>query len=63
MALTINFIIGTSVILALICWGLTFYYFRQVQKFMATIWLIAGFAAAGLAGFFIWAAIPLWTSI
>ncbi|AVK61360.1 hypothetical protein C5Z25_06070 [Lactobacillus sp. CBA3605] len=63
MAITINLIIGTSVILALLCWGLAAYYFRATQKLVPLIWLIAGLASAGLAGFFIWAAIPLWTSI
>lgn len=63
MEIIINLIIGTSVILALICWGLAGYYFHQVQKLMATIWLLAGIAAAGVAGFFIWTAIPLWISI
>lgn len=63
MEITINLIIGTSAILALICWGLCAYYFHKEQKLVAIIWTIAGVAAAGLAGFFIWAAIPLWTSI
>jgi len=63
MEITINLIVGTSAILALICWGLGAYYMHKTQKLVAIIWTIAGVAAAGLAGFFIWAAIPLWTSI
>lgn len=63
MEITINLIVGTSAILALICWGLGGYYFHKTQKLVAIIWTIAGVAAAGLAGFFIWAVIPLWTSI
>jgi len=63
MEITINLIVSTSAVLALICWGLGGYYFHKAQKLVAIIWTIAGVAAAGLAGFFIWAAIPLWTSI
>lgn len=64
METTIIFIIGTSVLLALICFWQTIVSFRHgSQKLMAWIWLIAGLLFVGLAGFFIWVMVPLWTSL
>ncbi|MFC6181766.1 hypothetical protein [Lactiplantibacillus daowaiensis] len=64
MEITVNFIIGTSGLLALICFWQTVVSFRHGhQTLMAWIWLIAGLLFTGLAGFFIWAMIPLWTSL
>ncbi|ETY73029.1 hypothetical protein [Lactiplantibacillus fabifermentans] len=63
MEITIDLIIGTSAILMLLCWFLAVHYFRVPQKWLAIIWLVAGIIFAGLMGFFIYAAIPLWTSI
>ncbi|RRK10734.1 hypothetical protein D1831_06040 [Lactiplantibacillus garii] len=63
MELTIDFIIVTSLILMLLCWVLAGYYYHQVKKLAGSGWLIGGLLMAALAGFFIWAAIPLWTSL
>ncbi|MFC6165121.1 hypothetical protein ACFP3T_10605 [Lactiplantibacillus dongliensis] len=64
METTIDLIIGTSAILAIICFWQAIHCFRLGQhRLMASIWLVVGLLLVGLAGFFIWAAIPLWTSL
>ncbi|CAM3044386.1 hypothetical protein [Lactiplantibacillus plajomi] len=63
MELTIDLIIATSSLLALLCWGLAGYYVHQIRHRIASLWFVSGLLAAACAGFFIWAAIPLWTSI
>lgn len=64
METTVNLIIGTSVLLALICFWQAVVSFRHgSQTLMAWIWLIVGLLFVGLAGFFIWVMAPLWTSL
>ncbi|CAJ1230279.1 hypothetical protein [Lactiplantibacillus xiangfangensis] len=63
MEITIDLIIGTSMVLAILCWILAGYYYHQVKKRIGSSWLVGGLLMAGLAGFFIWTAIPLWTSL
>lgn len=60
MEITINLIIGTSALLAILCWVLASHYFRHRRRSSAVLWLVAGIIFAALMGFFIWSAIPLW---
>lgn len=54
MELTIGLIIGTSIILALLCGILSVYYYRHAKKLSSMIWGLIGVALLCLAGFFIW---------
>ncbi|WP_318764851.1 hypothetical protein [Lactiplantibacillus carotarum] len=63
MEITIDFIIATSGLLAILCWVLSGHYFREIRRGVASLWLVGGVLMAGLAGFFIWSAVPLWTSL
>jgi len=64
METTIDFIIGTSFILALISFWQAIHCFRLGHHaLIASIWLVVGLLLVALAGFFIWAALPLWTSL
>ncbi|TBX38087.1 hypothetical protein EUZ87_14185 [Lactiplantibacillus paraplantarum] len=54
MELTIGLIIGTSIILALLCGILSVYYYRYAKKLSSMIWGLIGVALLCLAGFFIW---------
>jgi len=62
MELTIDLIIGTSGVLAILCWILSVHHYRHATKLSGTTWLVIGILCACLAGFFSWSAIPLWIS-
>lgn len=63
MEITINLIIGTSGLLAILAWVIASHYFRHTNKRLGSVWLVVGLLVACLTGFFIHVAIPLWTSL
>lgn len=54
MELTIGLIIGTSIILVILCGILSIYYYHHTKKLNGTIWALIGIALLCLAGFFVW---------
>ncbi|MBQ0837459.1 hypothetical protein [Lactiplantibacillus pentosus] len=54
MELTIGLIIGTSLILAVLCGVLSGHYYRQHAKIAGTIWALITLLLVGLAAFFGW---------
>ena len=54
MELTIGLIIGTSIILALLCGVLSGYYYHHVKKLIGTIWGLVSLGLICFAGFFVW---------